>query len=185
MAKLPSQLKILMSVGETHTRQYDLLRRARCLSPLALANRAAVITLLDEATRAITTAIVTRASSAPSPSSVPELAPLGGPTVTEKLLDALSAAGYLDPNGCARFALSAGGPDEAQQFIERLGAPDDGSPIEPVRDDLMLFAGGMRSPFYPETAGSPSPGATVGCGRCGRSLPWPAVYCGYCGGRLW
>ena len=122
VARLPTQLEILIGTGESPAQQYDLLRRARCLSPTALAARASVIDLLDRTARALT-------KPAPS-SSPPEPMMLGGPTIAERLLDALYAADFLDRDRSAHFQIPARDPELVGPFVERMRATND-TPLEP------------------------------------------------------
>lgn len=159
VARLPTQLEILIGTGESPAQQYDLLRRARCLSPTALAARASVIDLLDRTARALT-------KPAPS-SSPPEPMMLGGPTIAERLLDALYAADFLDRDRSAHFQIPARDPELVGPFVGRMRATND-APLEPWP------VGFVEDSFSDDIA----------CLHCGQRLPSHAVYCGGCGFRL-
>jgi len=147
MVRLPSTLELLVEAGSSPAEQYELLRRVRCLSPLGLAGRAAVLALLEGVARDCAAVAVS-----------PELAQSGGPTSPQIQVSELRAAGYLDPAGCAAFDEWPGEQATVDQILAEARAVAQ-LPITPP-DDMVDC----------RTCGRRLPASARYCGHCGIRL---------------
>lgn len=154
MVRLSSTLELLVEAGNDAAEQYELLRWVRCLSRHGLAERSAVLALLDD---------VARRCAALEAS---QQAPTGGPTASQAQTSELRAAGYLDQAACEAFD---GWPGEHEK-VARIVA------------EARAAFNPQAAPGPLPASTTPAPG--VICRTCGERLPAIARFCGFCGIRV-
>jgi hypothetical protein len=204
MARPPhtSPWELLLRAGRTAEEQFDLLERARCLSPKALAGRPAVVALVEQ----VTTSFRPRTWIDP-PGHVGG-PPLGWepPSLWGEIQVALYEAGYLDEEGW-RVLMGHSIPASEYTYVRNPDLPHVDPPRKAApgyeRMDVERIIAEVHTIHDAGRGGSPqtakdsngavpgppsdSPSAAgddVTCWRCRRHLPPSAAYCGYCGTRL-
>jgi hypothetical protein len=156
-------LELLVEAGESSAEQYELLRWVRCLSPQGLADRAGVLTVLDDVARESEEAARSPAQS-----------PTSDPTVPQIQVGELRSAGYLDEAGCTQFDTWPGEWETVSRIVAEVRAARKQTGDAGGGSGGSAGAGGV----------SVQPADTVDCQTCGRRVPVAARYCGYCGIRV-
>lgn len=172
MAMAPRADEFLLGIERTPAGQFDLLRRAGCLSSHGLAHRASVIALLEH---------VRNVYEPPSSAAIVPPGSSAGPSLADELGAALLKAEYLDT--------------AVWPVVRRLQAPSSWRPIDVeqalgmLREEIHVALNPAPPPVY-DTLRVPQPDQAmsardlIGCPTCRRYLPGTAFYCGWCGHRL-
>lgn len=158
MARPPTQLELLVGAGETPDQQFELLRRAGCLTAEALERRTGVIALLVESKVDYWTPRSLALGRGP--------APLDSASMARQQVEALAEAGFLTPDAHERFGpMAHADPDDVDEFVKNALAGDPSRPIEPWQ------APARPAPDAPQ----------IPCRSCERMIPDYAQFCGWCG----
>ncbi len=192
----PRGAMYLLSFGRSRDEQYDLLRRLGYLSPAGLANRIAVVLLLDRVFQEHVDPNYPPSSPAPAPGS--ELLKLVDPwpmppgsgempyqRLARHLAYALAEAGYLNP--------TARGIDNVYSWWEAV-APLVAETRDAHNPTFAAIAPPppppQRVPFDPAATLIPAPPEPppprtdpLTCTACGRPFPRSANFCVWCGHR--